>query len=753
MLVALPLVAVAGAFASTLLGSAFPAAAAPAPGTATASCPASNPPDELTLAGGSPQTAKLDTAFASPFQVALAASNGCPVTTAVAGTTVTFSAPANGSSTASGAFGASGSSSVTVGTDATGNASAPMFSANDLAGGYTVTASSSYGSVSFSLTNTAAGIAATLAPQAPVSQAAFTAAQYSQPLRLLVLDANGNPVEGATVTFTLGSSGGGAGAGSAGSASAGATFLTGQTQASATTDASGVATSPMFTANTTAGSFSATAATAGVTEPATFKLDNVAGTPPELTLIGDAGRYAPVGSRYGRPLQVKVVDGAGRPVEGAAVTFTLGSGSAGANAAGASSSAGSAGASFLNGSNQATETTGPRGIATSPLFSANATAGSFSATISVSGRTNPLLVTLDNLPAAPPTLKILGGSRGSATVDSRYRHPLEVKVVAQDGKPLEGTTVTFTLGSGSAGANAAGASSSAGSAGASFLNGSNQTTETANQDGVAVSPVFAANGTAGAFSATASLPGVTNPALFELENLAARLSALKSSGAHPRSAAVSGRYRSPLRVTVVGADGKPVEGTSVTFTLGTVGTAGGASGSTGSAGATFVGGSNVATQTTNAAGRAVSPAFSANTVAGSFTATASISGTAALASFPLRNLAGKPATLTAGAAASEQTTVGTRFPIRLAVTVKDKDGNLVAGALVTFTAPAAGATGGFAGAHHADTRTVRVRTDSDGIAVAAPFAASQTTGGYVVTATVKGAAAAAFALVNQPPGL
>ena len=63
---------------------------------AARSCPSSNPPNELVLVGGTPQTAQLDTAFANPLQVALANTNGCPVTTAVTGTPVTFTAPASG---------------------------------------------------------------------------------------------------------------------------------------------------------------------------------------------------------------------------------------------------------------------------------------------------------------------------------------------------------------------------------------------------------------------------------------------------------------------------------------------------------------------------------------------------------------------------------------------------------------------------------------------------------------------------------
>ena len=91
--------------------------------------------------------------------MALANTNGCPMTTAVAGIPVTFTAPASG---ASGTFSASGSNSVTVGTDASGTAYAPCSRANGIAGSYTIVASSAYGSVSFAVTNTAAGMPAAI---------------------------------------------------------------------------------------------------------------------------------------------------------------------------------------------------------------------------------------------------------------------------------------------------------------------------------------------------------------------------------------------------------------------------------------------------------------------------------------------------------------------------------------------------------------------------------------------------------------
>ena len=102
-------VAVVVGIASVGALGASPPAAADTP--AQSNCPTPNPPNELTLGGGSPQTAQLNTGFASPLQVALANSNGCPVTSVV-GTPITFAAPSSG---ASGSFATSGSSTVTIG--------------------------------------------------------------------------------------------------------------------------------------------------------------------------------------------------------------------------------------------------------------------------------------------------------------------------------------------------------------------------------------------------------------------------------------------------------------------------------------------------------------------------------------------------------------------------------------------------------------------------------------------------------------
>ncbi len=321
------------AFAAGATGGSPPEPA----GTGTSNCPSSNPPNQMTLVAGTPQTAILQSAFATGLQVALSNSNGCPVTSAAAGVPVRFSAPSSG---ASGVFSTSGSNTVIVGADASGSVAAPAFTANGTAGDYTVTASSQYGTVSFSLTNTAAGIPAKIVAIPLKSRSARVTARYPKPLQVTVLDAGGNPVAGTMVTFTLGS-GGASPCGTSSSASAaGATFAGGGAQATATTGPNGVASSPLFTANSTAGSFTATAAVSGKepsggsgkenagasggdpASPVSFSLANLAGKPAKLAPGVGSTQSTQAGSAFPIRLAVTVTDAQKNPVPGALITFS-----------------------------------------------------------------------------------------------------------------------------------------------------------------------------------------------------------------------------------------------------------------------------------------------------------------------------------------------------------------------------------------------------------------------------------------------
>jgi protocatechuate 3,4-dioxygenase beta subunit len=587
------------ALAATLATAATPTSrtSPTAPTTGGSSPTPTCKPNSLRLAAGSPQTTKVGSAFVTNLQVELANKSGCTLTGSSSGVSVTFSAPSGG---ASGTFASTGSNTATVGTDASGTATAPTFTANQDEGEYEVRAESKYGIVTFHLTNTATGVAASITAAGTTEQAATVNTQYPQPLQAKVLDAHGAGVQAVTVTFSLGT----------GPSGAGASFLGGGAQATARTDASGLATSPAVVANGTPGRFTATASVEDVSGAVTFSLDNHAAVY-SIKAAGQGTQTATINSRYPAPLQVQVLDEVGRPIEGATVTFAV--------------------------------ATGPTG----------ATAG------------------------------FVGGEGAQATALTDV-------------------------------------------------------------SGNAHSPALVANGTPGRFTATATVPGGTSPVIYALRNLAGTLTATRPV----LTAVVNRRYRERLRARVLGAKGQPLDGITVTFTI---------TKAANGADATFPDGTGQATATTTSAGWASSPALEANSTAGSFTASATSTGIGKPVEYRLRNRAGKPDSITAGAASGESATVGFRFPIRLAVTVVDADDNPIVGAIVIFTAPAHGSSGRFT-IHPTrrprttrQSRVVHVKTDADGIGVAPPLTANATPGGYVVTARVAGSRQhTAFALVNKP---
>jgi hypothetical protein len=254
------------------------------PTYAAASCPSPNAPDTLEVTAGTPQTARLGAAFQTNLAVQLVASNGCPLTGDVAGVSVTFTAPASGPG---GTFSATGTSSATVGTNVSGSALAPMLTANDTAGSYTVVATSVYGTVTFSLTN-AAGAAKAIVAGVGAFQSAKVGTAYLVPFAATVTDADHNPVPGALVTFqapTTGPSG---------------TFSGQGTTASVVADSAGVAIAPVFTANASPGGYVVTASVSGVGQPASFALVNQrnAPVPPVLSAPVVAMAPTPDGQGY-----------------------------------------------------------------------------------------------------------------------------------------------------------------------------------------------------------------------------------------------------------------------------------------------------------------------------------------------------------------------------------------------------------------------------------------------------------------------
>ena len=129
----------------------------------------------------------------------------------------------------------------------------------------------------------------------------------------------------------------------------------------------------------------------------------------------------------------------------------------------------------------------------------------------------------------------------------------------------------------------------------------------------------------------------------------------------------------------------------------------------------------------------------ANTVAGSYTVTASAAG-APTAAFSLTNTPGAAASVAVVSGSGQSATVGAPFANPLVVVVKDTYGNPVPGTSVAFAAPTSGASATLMGSP--------ATTGADGQA-SVTATANTTAGSYTVTASVVGVTtSAAFNLTN-----
>ncbi len=420
-----------------------------------------------------------------------------------------------------------------------------------------------------------------------------------------------------------------------------------------------------------------------------------------ITATSGTGQSAPINTAFAAPLVATVTTG-GSPTSGVAVTFT------------APPTTGASG-TFAGGIN--TATTNALGVATSQVFTANGTAGSYTVTAAAAGVPTPVSFSLTNTAAAVETITATSGTPQSAVVSTAFAAPL-VATVMTGSSPTSGVVVTFS------------APPTTGASG-TFAGGIN--TATTNALGVATSQVFTANATAGSYAVTAAAPGVLTSASFSLTNTAAAVETITATSGTPQSATVSTAFAAPLVATVMNGS-SPASGVLVTFTPPTTGASG-----------TFAGGINTAT--TDALGVATSPVFTANATAGTYAVTAAAPGVLTSASFGLTNTAVAVETITATSGTAQSATVSTAFALPLVATVTT-GGTGTSGVVVTFTAPASGASGTFTGG----SRTATATTNASGIATSPTFTANGTAGGpYTVAATVAGVATPAdFSLTNTP---
>ena len=629
----------------------------------------------LAVTGGTPQSALVNTPFSSGLQVTVLNGSGQPLS----GATVTFTAPpGSGASGASASF--SGSATTTSVTNASGIASTVAPTANGVAGSYTVSASVNGFAVvpvTFALANTALP---TLAISGGVPQSALVNTAFGGGLQVTVLNGSGQPLSGATVTFTAPASGA--------SASFGASATT-----TSVTNASGIASTVAPTANGVPGTYSVSASLNGfAVAPVAFSLTNTAPVQ-QPTLVGSvtsgvaavnlttegASDWVHWGdatlSRKAAPAQLSTYTQVGN--SGAArysndlrpISWTDGAPTA--------SSATNRNGLYISGRNNGFSILAPAdptlrtlvvhvgGWASSGTLTAHLSDGStadFTDTTAAAasqydrnytltyaslstGQTlrvtwvmastgggnvtlNAAALAVAGASVPSSTITATGGTPQSAVVTTAFASGLSATVLNGSSQPLSGVTVTFT-------APASGASASFG--------GATTTTAVTNASGVATVAAPTANGGGGSYAVTATAAGVPGSALFTLTNTLP--STMAATGGTPQSAVVTTVFASGLSATVLNGSSQPLSGVTVTFTA----PASGASASFGGAATT--------TAVTNASGIATVAAPTANGVGGSYAVTATAAGVPGSALFTLTNTASAPQAVLTGAVTSAATNV------------------------------------------------------------------------------------------------
>jgi adhesin/invasin len=591
-----------------------------------------------------------------------------------------------------------------------------------------------------------AGAAAAIASAGGTPQSAIVLAPFAIPLQAVVSDSFGNPINGASITFTVPASG------------ASATL----SASTVTTDASGRA-SVTAVANAVAGSYTVTASVSGVTSSATFALTNISGGATQLTFTQQPAD-TPAGSTIA-PVVVQVTDGGHNPISALSVTLALlgGPGSLLGTLSATTDAGGNATFSDLR-----INTTGTYQLAASSL--------------GLSGISSTFQIG----PAVGRAITVIEGNGQNAAVGDNYATFLKTVVRDGLGNPVPGAQVTFT----------------APTSGASVtLTGS--PTVTTDTNGLANSPLLTANSQPGLFQVTASTPQASAQATFDLQNLSATASRLRfvqqptdtvagkpvapavtiqivdvfgnpvaqsgvsinlllsaatvvsrtvtggtaqtdSSGlatfpslsvtqagnyqllalatgfesalsgsfqvtggppsnvavaaGTPQSTTVRTVFAQPLVALVTDAAGNPLAGTAVTFTAPASGPSG-----------TFPGNTITATAITDANGMATAPAFTANTAIGTFQIAAAAAGVGRAAMIPLANL--QPAALTLAFITQPPNSVaGVALGPPVLVQIRDSNGQPVNLSGVAVLMTLSQGTGSLSG--------TRVQmTDANGIAV------------------------------------
>jgi hypothetical protein len=636
---------------------------------------------------GTPQSIAMNRPFSTTLKAKVFDAGNNPVP----GVSVIFSTPSSGAT----ARFAGNVNQQTVTTGLDGVAIAPTLTANNILGSYVVTASiiGVTPVADFNLTNTV-GPPATIAAVSGGGQTAQIGNNFAQPLRAVVRDLDGNPINGVTVTFT------------APNAGASVVFPGGGISTTATTDATGIATSPAATANNKTGSFNVVATVSGVSAGATFNLTITPGAPVNIVAVAGTPQSVRPNEVFTTPMRVLVTDIGNNPVPGVNVTFTA--------------PVPAPSGRFAGNQTVANATTLADGTATAPTFTALATSGNFSLTATAPGAGSATFA-LRVLVGPPAQVIVLAGNGQTTVVDNNFANALRVRVTDAQSNPVESVTVNF------AATPVAGAAATF--AGPFVTNALGELNITAR-----------ANQTAGGpYTVTASVPGAT-PGIFQLTNIAGAPATITVTGGSPQTANIGANFSQFLTVTVRDSFNNPAPGLTIEYLAPAAG-----------ASVVFPAGN---TNTTNALGQASVQVRANYFVGGPYIVNARVVSAPAVTTSPgnpgfsLTNaLPATGASLTLAGGSPQTTQAYALFGQNLQASVTFA-GNPVGGVTVTFVAPPV--NGGPSVTFPSGSSAT---TNAGGIASLQVRANGNVGPSYLVTATAASVAGSAtFQLTNTLPG-
>ena len=651
----------------------------------------------LTITSGTLQSAQLGKTF-KPLIVQVKLGNG----SAAVRVPVTFTLPVTGATASLGPRRVI----LPVLTDSNGVATLPDLIAIGQAGAFRVLVSTpaSTAPVYFELSNTPDG-APTLRLLAGSPQSAIINSDFVTALKVRVTDTANNPVMNVAVKFTTPSS----------PAAATATFA-GMSSATFVTDASGVATTSLLHAGSVIGAYAVSATIVGGAAAVNFSFTNTAGAPASIELDSSTVSGTPqstiVAARFANALRVVVRDVAGNPVPNTVVSFT-------APASGASMQ--------FNGSHSARLNTGADGIASLSGATANNIVGSYNVVATVAGVTVGVSFALTNRADVPATITATSGTPQSARIGELFQTPMTATVRDRFGNLLAGVAVSFRV------------TPLTGQLAQGNFSGANIVIVNTDSMGVANAPAFRANTALGMHEVLATVTSIGIPAHFLFTNIVGVPALIVADGGDNQAAIINTSFSAGLAVKVFDAQRNLVPGVVVTFTAPPM-----------SASAIFGTSSgintNVASVTTDANGRAVSPIPVANGSPNLYYVEASFAGGAAPARFLLTNLPQPMPTILLGSGSGQSAAVNTLYAIPLSVTVRQSNGSPASNIAVSFTAPASGPGVAFGGV--GGTPNVTVLTDGSGVATAPTAFANALGGSFVVTATAVNIGSVNFNLTN-----